>query len=312
MGLYENSDTWQNKPVVEWTQESEQGLNGDTAYKLRLEWDDGDGARWTDLFAQFLTQPNVADVTTLIVGAWGALVDDHESIDEVVAALVGAREKLPNLIALFLGDVTAEESEISWIEQTDVSPLLNAYPNLEHFGVRGGQGLSLGVPKQDALKSLVVETGGLPAAVIEEIYAAELPALEHLEIFTGAEGYGADSSVEDVIPFLNNGAEKWPRLVYLGIRDCEYADAVAQAIAADGGVPLLKQLRILDLSLGTLGDDGVRALASCPAVANLQKIDIHHHYASNETVALLTALGIEVDASDPQDDDGDRYVAVSE
>jgi hypothetical protein len=313
MGLYENSDNWQNKTVVDWTTESTAALNGDTAYRLRLNWDDSANTRWTDLFAQFLAQPGTNEVTALIVGAWGAIVDNSETVEEVVAAVAGAREKLPNLTALFIGDIAQEESEISWIAQTDVSPLLNAYPKLEHFGIRGGQGLSLGIPNHDHLKSLVVESGGLAVAVIEEIYAAKLPALEYLEFYTGDENYGGDSELEDITPFLTDGPEKWPNLTYLGIRDCEYADDVAGAIAADGGAPILKQLKTLDLSLGTLGTEGVEALAACPSITNLKKIDIHHHYASDESVAKLTALGIEVDASEKEDeDDDDRYVAVSE
>jgi hypothetical protein len=48
---------------------------------------------------------------------------------------------LTNLRAIFLGDITYEENEISWIEQSDVSPLLRAYPALEVSRVRGGNSL---------------------------------------------------------------------------------------------------------------------------------------------------------------------------
>ncbi|MFN8512833.1 MAG: hypothetical protein U0841_09650 [Chloroflexia bacterium] len=52
-------------------------------------------------------------------------------------------------------------------------------------------------------------------------------------------------------------------------------------------------------------------------MARLRKLDIHHHYCSDEAVAQLEALGIELDASDPQEVDefeGEyyRYVAVGE
>ncbi|MFN8512832.1 MAG: hypothetical protein U0841_09645 [Chloroflexia bacterium] len=68
---------------------------------------------------------------------------------------------MPRLTALFFGDIIVEESEISWIEQTDVSPLLAAFPQLEIFGVRGGNGLSFGQLRHDVLQTLIVETGGL-------------------------------------------------------------------------------------------------------------------------------------------------------
>lgn len=312
MGFHSNLEMWQNKPVADWTEEEDEGpLSGDTGYRLRLDWEDE--GTWTDRFAQFLQQPGVEAVTTLVVGAWGLIVDGEEGPDAVVQAIVSARERLPNLRALFIGDITGEESEVSWIAQTDLSPLLTAFPALEHLAARGGQGLSLGIPKHDRLKSLALEAGGLPASVVEEVSAGQLPALEYLELYLGTDNYGGDSSVEDLHTIFQYGPEKWPHLTYLGLRDCEYADALAQAITADGGVPILKHVQVLDLSLGTLGDDGVKALAACPAVAKLRKLDIHHHYASEESVALLTALGIEVDAGDPQDESKyGRFVAVSE
>ena len=59
--------------------------------------------------------------------------------------------------------MTMEESEISWIEQSDVSGIWNAYPELTHFQIRGGNGLSLGRIDHPNLDTLIVEAGALDA-----------------------------------------------------------------------------------------------------------------------------------------------------
>jgi hypothetical protein len=80
---------------------------------------------------------------------------------------------------------------------------------------------------------------------------------------------------------------------------------------------VLQRIRSLDLSLGTLSDAGAGALLASPAVARLERLDVHHHYCSPAVVARLEGLGISVDASEPQEADESggevyRYVAVSE
>lgn len=314
MGFYDNLETWQGLPVVDWTPGSGP-LSATTAYRIRLEWEEED--TWVDRFTLFLAEPGAEDVTTLVVGSWGALVDGEETLQSIVEALTGARERLPALTALFLGDIMSEECEVSWIPLADVSPLFHAYPKLEHFAVRGGmndnQDLTLGVLKHAHLKSLSVQTGGLNASIVEEVSIAELPELESLELYLGTGNYGGTVTPADLHTILTQGHEKWPKLRYLGLRDYDRADALAGALTAEGGAPLLAHLDTLDLSLGTLGDEGVEVLAACPAIAALTKLDIHHHYASPESVAKLRALGIELDASDAQTEDRyGRFVAVSE
>lgn len=271
-----------------------------------------EGQTFGTLFDQFLANPAGAEAPGLVIGAWG---DEGEagSAQAVIEALAAARDRLPNLRALFLGDIVREECEISWILQGDVSPLLDAYPALEHLRVRGGNGLSLGTPRHDRLRSLVIESGGLEAEVLAEIAAAELPQLEHLELWLGSANYGGIDTADPLAPLLDGIL--FPRLRYLGLRDSEIADAVAQAVAAS---PVLEVIRVLDLSLGNLGDDGARALLASPAVRRLEKLDIHHHYVSDAVVKQLQRLGIEVDAGEPREPDcfGDgeefRYIAVSE
>jgi hypothetical protein len=66
-----------------------------------------------------------------------------------------------------------------------------------------------------------------------------------------------------------------------------------------------------------LDDTGAAALLQCPATRKLEKLDIHHHYCSDEMVQRLQVLGIEVDTGEQQEPDfydgeEQRYVAVSE
>ncbi|NKB18732.1 MAG: hypothetical protein HC770_13150 [Pseudanabaena sp. CRU_2_10] len=141
---------------------------------------------------------------------------------------------------------------------------------------------------------------------------AQLPELEHLELWLGIEDYGSDTTVDDLQPILTD--RLFPKLRYLGLRDSEIADRIAIALA---DAPVLEQIKVLDLSLGTLRDVGAEALLNNPAIAQLEKLDIHHHYVSDELVTRLEELGIELDASDRQEEEeyGDEsyfYVAVSE
>jgi hypothetical protein len=259
-------------------------------------------------FERFLADPAAGRVVAIVVARWEGEEFCSMPPDRVVEEIAAARDRLTSLRALFLPDVTAEECEISWMQQGDLSPLLSAYPQLEHLRVRGGTGLSFGAIRHEQLRSFVVETGGLPAATVREVAAADLPALEHLELWFGAANYGGDATVDDVRPILSG--DRFPRLRWLGLRDCEFADDLARAVATS---PLLRRIEVLDLSLGTLGDDGAAALIDSGALASLKKLDVHHHFCSEEMVRRLTSLGTDVDASDPQEpDDEDRYVAVGE
>jgi predicted DNA-binding WGR domain protein len=253
----------------------------------------------------FLNDPAAGQVEALIIGFW-----DYGPSGEVVEALVAGREKLPRLKALFLGDITYEEWDIAYIQQSDLSPLFGAFPGLEELRVRGADGLALGRVRHDNLRVLAFESGGLPRGVVRDVLKARLPALEHLELWLGTEEYGGDTRVADLKPLLEG--KLFPKLRYLGLRDSEIADDMAAAVAR---APVLKKVRVLDLSLGNLGDEGAEALLASPAVARLEKLDIHHHFVSDALVARLKALGIEVDAGERQkvyDDDEGRYIAVSE
>jgi predicted DNA-binding WGR domain protein len=261
----------------------------------------------------FLADPAVGLVQALVVG-WCFGMDGGDS-SEVVEALVKASDRLPNLKALFLGEITYDENEISWINQCDLTGLLKAFPQLEHFRARGGSGLALKKLKHENLRSLTLEASNLSRKVVQAVGASSLPALEHLELWLGTSEYGADTKAADLKGILSG--KPTPALRYLGLRNSEIADDIARALAKSA---LLERIRVLDLSLGTLGDRGAEALLAIPALARLEKLDIHHHYVSDALVKRLEGLGIEVDASDanePEDvggenEEGYRYVVHSE
>jgi hypothetical protein len=313
MTIEEHITEFVGKRVVDWEPGDPVPDPKDAIPRVSLQWDESEqGKRWTDNLGALLADPASRELTGILIGPWGEVATGEATAEVVVEALVAARDQLPNLKAIFLGDITYEESEISWIEQTDVSPLLTAYPDLEHLTVRGGNNLSLGPLQHDRLKSLVVQTGGLPREIVHQVNKAQLPELEHLELWLGDSGYGADATVEDLEPILSGNL--FPNLKYLGLRDSEIADEVAKAAA---GAPILERIEVLDLSLGTLTDDGARALLESGAVRKLKKLDLHHHYCSDEMVRQLEALPLEVDASEqqePDEYDGEVYrsVAVAE
>lgn len=356
MGFTDHIEEFGGKPVREYDLERGLQDPAGAAYRLRLEWDDWQGGRTVggsfvartprrpsppapqtgllgrlfgsgkppsqpppapagadaekDLLVRFLAEPGVEAVTALIFGMW----EEPYEVDSsgIVAGLVAGRDRLANLRSLFIGEMLMEENEVSWIKQSDMSPIWAAYPELELFQVRGNDGLSLGGIWHERLKSLIIQSGGLSKTVVQQVAHAELPELEHLELWLGEENYGGDATVEDLEPILKG--ERFPKLKYLGLRDSEKADEIAEAVA---DAPILDRIEVLDLSMGNLSDAGAAKLTASSRIRRLRRLDIHHHFVSDEALRRLRDLGIEMDASDSKEEEdfrGEtyRYIAVSE
>lgn len=282
------------------------------AVRLRLDWDDYDQNKTLDSYLDaLLAEPGADQLAALVIGSWGGAAEG-DGIGGVVEKLVASSGKLPNLKALFVGDLTFEECEVSWMTVGDLSPLWPAYPGLEEVGVRSGVELTFGPCDLPNLRRLVIESGGLAPQVVDEVAQANLPALGHLELWLGTSEYGGDTTVEQLLPILNGG--RLPNVRYLGLRNAEITNDIAKVI---GGAAITPQLEVLDLSKGTLHDEGANALASGGGLGHLTKLDVHHHYMTDAGINALRGLGVALDASDPQEADGDGddayyYVAVSE
>jgi hypothetical protein len=304
----QHATTFASYPVIDWNEDESIFTKGtDIAVAIRTNWDENErGNAWISKFNALLKYKLVQQIPALVIGMWHY----DETVRYIVDTLVSNRAQFPNLRALFIGDITSEENEISWIKQDDLSPLWTAFPNLEHLTIRGGEGLKLDRINLPKLKSLRIESGGLSSEVVRSVGEAALPELESLVLWLGTENYGATVKISDLERFYEC-AEK-PKLKYLGLCDSEIADSVAEFIAT---APVLSRLDVLDLSLGMLSDEGALALLTSPYIRHLKKLDLHYHFCSEAMVKKLqelTAEGIQVDTSERQRERDWRFVAVGE
>ncbi|MNC33461.1 hypothetical protein D3C75_818540 [compost metagenome] len=277
--------------------------------KLAIGYDEfEDGQRIGTAIERLSTSPEAASLSSLVIGDWGQAYEN--SSEDVVEALVKHSAGFPALRKLFIGEMGYEECEISWITQSDLSPLLPAFPELQSLTIQGGNDLSLSKLRHEKLEELIIITGGLGKGVLAQIAAAELPNLRKLELYLGVDNYGFDGSLDDIIPLIEPG--KFPKLTYLGLKNSEIQDEIAIAVA---DAPILDQLDTLDLSLGTLSDKGAEALLASGRIKGLKALNLSHHYMSEEMLTRWQDSGLPADVSDRQtsDDDEDwRYPSITE
>ncbi|GAB1817830.1 STM4015 family protein [Herbidospora sp. RD11066] len=265
---------------------------------------DGDIVKELDAF---FAEDDTDTVTSIVIGHWFEVW--QVSSAAIVAKLAANADRLPALRDLYLGEIDRDQCEITWIQQSDITPLLTAFPDLERLEVRGGDGLLVKPVRHEKLRVLRVESGGLSGDFVRGVAGCEFPALERLDLWLGVEEYGGDYTVEDLAPILSG--DHLPALKRLGLQDSDQQDAVAAAVAA---APIVARLDVLDLSMGTMTDAGAEALLSGQPLTHLSALDLHHHYLSETmTARVATALaGVDVDLNDRQPDDDGFYVAVSE
>ncbi|MDD2868485.1 hypothetical protein [Neomegalonema sp.] len=267
---------------------------------------DYDGVKWARRLEEFLQLPHAGETTHLVAGTYEGFEGDMNAA-MAIGPLIEHRAALPKLEALFLGDMTFEECEISWIEPQDAEPILKAFPKLRVFGLRGRVS-NFGVQSLPDLEGLILQNTGLTKANLAEILAFEAPALQEMELWTGSEDYGAETSVEDLAPLFSG--EIFPRLTRLRLKDSEYADEIAKAVTQSR---LFGRLEVLDLSMGTLGDEGAAALLEALPRSGLKLLDLSHHYMSDAMMEKFAVFGPRVVMADQQkEEDRGRYVAVAE
>ncbi|GAA3230583.1 STM4015 family protein [Actinocorallia longicatena] len=299
-------ETYAGLPVADFP--AEKPPSGPVAWRLRQPEDEPEDvqnpARILDALIAEATEP----IEALVIGFWSDQFDDAFTLGDVRDVLVERAARLPDLRSLFFGDITYHENELGWIEQCDVTPL--ARLPLTRFEVRGSDGLLLDPVENPALRVLRFETAGLPGPVTAAVAASDLPALEELDLWLGTPRYNGTTTVEHLRPVLDGA--RLPSLRHLSLQNGDFHDEVAAALA---GAPVVARLETLSLARGTLTDVGAEALLSGQPLTHLRRLDLRHHFLSEEMAArVLAALpGVEVLIENDRDlDPADPYVAIGE
>jgi uncharacterized protein (TIGR02996 family) len=263
------------------------------------------------LVSDVLSSPASRFLSSLRLGLPNNPEDGECDYDNVLKK-IAKHETLARLRTLYIGDVTQEESECSWINIGDVSKLYPQLKNLRHLTIRGGSDLKLGKIELPDLRSLTIITGGLDKKNVAAIAAAKWPKLERLELWFGTDNYGGNCKVKDVAPIL--AGKPFPKLKHLGLRNCDFIDELAAAVP---GSAIMKQIESLDLSKGTMTDDGVKKLVEGKAsLAHLRRLDLSDNYigkASTMAATITNAVRTRPQrTADEYDGTVYRYVALTE
>ena len=308
MTINSHLKTFADLPVVAAGDEVDDGGVGpdQVAWRLAMEDFEADEQEIRDGLDALLARTGEGGPVALVIGEWGSAYDTPFPVD----LLVSNAARLSRLRSLFIGEMTFEECEISWIHQGDITPILTAFPQLERLWVRGAEGLELTPLRHEGLRELVLQSGGLPADVVRAVAASDFPHLTHLELWLGVENYGGNARADDLAPILAGRA--LPALTSLGLRNAEIADEVAAAVAA---APVVARLTDLDLSMGAMGDAGGEALLAGQPLTHLTSLGLSHHFMTEELAQRLVEElpGVRVDVSDQQqEEEWGRYTAVAE
>jgi hypothetical protein len=272
--------------------------------KARLRAEDGH-ENLADVYRAFMAVPAARLCRNLTLGA--AVYADENHYGEVVEAMAELGVP-PGLRRLFIGDFNYEESELSWSILGDIGGLWAKWPALTSLKIRMGS-QTLGEIVAPELINFEIETGGLPKAECKSICEARWPKLTSLSVYFGQDNYGGDCTVDDVMPILDG--KGLGGVTSLGLCNHEFADSLAEVIHK---ARILPQLKTLDLSKGTMSDDGARALlANRAAFAHLDELDLSENYVSADLAAQLATLckSVQHDMRDDEDPEY-RYTVVGE
>lgn len=265
--------------------------DGDQIYESEEECNASTMAEWV------LSDPELSELEEIVIGCWGESYDN--GIQDLLDAFVAHKDKLQHIKSLFVGDMDFEECEVSWIEQGNYEELLKALVNLNKLTIKGSNGLSFGKIDHSNLEELEIICGGLPGSVMEQIADAHLPNLKKLNLYLGVEDYGFESDPVYIDKLLNSDVIK--NLEYLGLGDSEIQDDIVEAIMK---LDTLENLKVLDLSNGTLTDKGgAFLLENEERLKSLEKLDLTYHFLSDDMMKAFEESSINAVLDDQQEAD---------
>ncbi|BAY82604.1 pentapeptide repeat protein [Calothrix parasitica NIES-267] len=311
-----HATTFANREVIEFEPKIGITETANTAYAIRVaDWDFASKPILSTEKLEILQQnPLAHQIEALVIGFW------YTKGLSLIDAFLNASENLTNLKALCIGDIHDREYYLT--ENINISYLLLAYPNLEVIKIsfsnfisytynKNRLGLEINSIRHENLKALIIECEIIDFELIYEIYNLELPTLEYFELWSITNENGSTLSRLGIKELMQVFYKIFPKLKYLGIRNCknnlEDLNHVPFGIVESS---IIENLVELDLSMGSINDEGAEALLNCPSIKNLDTLDVSDNYLSDEMVERLKQLDIEVIA-DRQEPDYLDYELIS-
>ena len=294
-------------PNEEWYSTGDGGGDGDGD-------DDGDHMYASHdipkLLGQTLDSPAARFLAELRIGLTQQADEGRCDFAKVIKKL--ATYDLSRLRALYLGDISREQMENSWISVGNIAKLYPQLANLRSLTIRSGHKLTLGTIELPQLRELTIVTGGLDKKNIASICAAKWPKLHKLELWLGTPTYRGNVTLKDLKPLLEG--KPFPKLTNLGLRNCAFADELAGAL---GSAKIVAQLNKLDLSKGTMSDAGVEAMiAAKDTFSHLEHLDLSDNFLakSSRTASKIIPSVRTKPQRQGYESDGEirRYVALGE
>jgi uncharacterized protein (TIGR02996 family) len=273
-------------------------------HEVTLGDDDAADIAFQDLYAKLRPLP-VAQLFRAITFA-AFQDDDQPTWDSGVTAMV--EHGVPATLRKVVFD-RGSYWDISGTYLNVLEPLYALAPDLEHLEINLGN-MELGTINLPNLRHFEVWTGGFTSDNMKAVVAATWPKLETLLLrFGGSEDYGANTTVEDVLPLL--AANGIPNVRHLALANSPFIDALIPHLAKS---PLLKQITKLDLSLGEMSDAGATAIVEhAAAFKHLESLNVHRNYLSEASVTALKGVVANVDGGGQEDPDDDyRYCQIGE
>ncbi|MEP6859930.1 MAG: TIGR02996 domain-containing protein [Deltaproteobacteria bacterium] len=306
IAFYGSDELWAAIEVTAWRH----GFPLGVTIKVHMD----DELQLVDATRELLAMPFAQFVERVAFGLAG--FESNNDWTPVMDAVTSS-PRAAELRSLRFDAYTSEDQEISWTAFGDFSAAWPRLAALEELVIRSGVGGTLGKLVLPRLQRFARISGGLSAAELQAICEAQWPQLEALELWLGTHAYNGQASVDRLLPIL--AAATLPKLRHLALCNGEIVDALIPELARSA---VLKQLRTLDLSKGTMGSVATtRLVEEAAKFAHLEALDLSENCLTAEECtrirAALPQCNLDDQRGDREDgdedhDEDDRYVAVGE
>jgi uncharacterized protein (TIGR02996 family) len=280
------------------------GLGAVTISDTEEEWGELESDAAVTMVKKLFRLPAARLLRELTIG----LINDEDGQPDW-SAVVGAIAESTVPSSLRVLRISCGGYQISWTQLGDLSKVYPKAPRLEELYIKMGA-MDFGKIDLPELRVFEVVTGGFTKGNLKSVLTARWPKLEKLVLYFGDDNYGGDCEIGDLKPILDG--KNLANVRTLGLANAQFSNDIAAALPTS---KILKQLRVLDLSKGTLDDEGAGHIVEHGAAfKHLEVLDVSENYITDGMLDRLATIckTVKRDGNQGDQDADDRYVQVAE